>query len=135
MLLFNINMYKHKYIKILNIYMLLYLCKSVSKKKKKNSSPSLKILVPPLAVKIYILVATEIGRGLAGAPPFARWWTKSFITKAIWLRINFTVNHSYNDIAFNRSSRNLLRKANEVPWPCCLKLSLFAREHGHYAIH
>jgi len=36
-----------------------------------------------VVVKIYILVATEIGRGLAGAPPFARWWTKSFITKAI----------------------------------------------------
>jgi len=38
MLLFNINMYKHKYIKILNIYTLLYLCKSVFQKKK-NSSP------------------------------------------------------------------------------------------------
>jgi hypothetical protein len=46
MLLFNINMHKLKYIKILYIYMLLYLCKySISPIiKKKNSSPHTKNL-------------------------------------------------------------------------------------------
>ena len=86
-------------------------------------------------VYMYILVASEIDGGLAGAPPFLRWWTKSFVTKAFWLWPNSTIKHSYNDVAFNRSSTNFLRKPNEVPWSCCKKLFLFARDHRHYAIH
>jgi hypothetical protein len=50
MLLFNINMHKLKYIKILYIYMLLYLCKySISPIIKKKIRPPIpKILVLPL---------------------------------------------------------------------------------------
>jgi hypothetical protein len=29
---------------------------------------------------MYILVASEIGRGLAGALPFGRWWTPTMMS-------------------------------------------------------
>ena len=82
-----------------------------------------------------ILVASEIGWGLAFALPFARWWTKSFVIKAIGLRPNSSVEYSYNDITLSCWSINLLRKAKEVPWPCCMELFFLVREHRHYPIH
>jgi hypothetical protein len=47
MLLFNNNMHKHKFMKILNIYILLYLCKSVSPIKKKFVPPHQKSWFSP----------------------------------------------------------------------------------------
>ena len=62
-----------------------------------------------------ILVASEIGWGLTFALPFARWWTKSFVIKAIRLQPNSSVEYSYNDVALSCWSIDLLRKAKEVP--------------------
>ena len=62
-----------------------------------------------------ILVASEIGCGLALALPSARWRTKSFVIKASRLRPNSSVEYSYNGIAFSCWFIQLLRKAKEVP--------------------
>ena len=82
-----------------------------------------------------LLVAGEIGYGLASALPFAWRWAKSFVFEAIRLGPNSGVKHSNDDVAFDSCSLNLLGETNEVPWPCCVELFPFIREHRNHLIH
>lgn len=48
-----------------------------------------------------LLVASEIGVGMARALPFARWWAKSFIAEASGFGPDSGIQHSNDDITLN----------------------------------